>query len=209
MKLLIIGATGGTGKQLVQQALEQGHDVTVLVRDSSKLQSRSERLRVLTGNVLDPASVDAAVTGQDAVLSSLGTNKWREPTTLFSESAGILLSAMDRHGVRRLISITGIGVRETLGHGPLLYEYFFYPLFTKRIYADKDRMEEIIGKSGLDWVIVRPGILTNGPATGKCRAVTDLAGVRIGSISRADVAAFMLAQLTIDRYLRQAPVITY
>jgi putative NADH-flavin reductase len=143
------------------------------------------------------------------VLSALGSKQWRQPTTLFSESAKIVLSAMERHGVRRLVCISGIGVRPTLGHGPFLYEHFFYPLFTKLPYEDKDRMEEIIAKSRLDWVIVRPGVLTNGPATGKYHAVTELAGVRIGSISRADVAAFMLAQLTSDRYLRQMPVLTY
>jgi putative NADH-flavin reductase len=209
MKLLIIGATGRTGTHLLQQALEQGHDVTALVRDPSRLQIQHERLRVTTGNVLDSASVDSAAAGQDAVLSSLGTKQWRRPTTLFSDSARILLGAMERHGVRRLICITGIGVRETLGHCPFLYEHFFYPFFTKQIYKDKDVMEEMIRQSSVEWVIVRPGVLTNGPATGKYRAITDLTGIKIGTISRADVAAFMLAQLTSDRYLRQTPVLTY
>lgn len=209
MKLLIIGATGGTGKQLVQQALEQNHDVTALVRDPAKMQIRHERLRVVVGNILNPASVDAAVAGQDAILSSLGTRKWFRPTTLFSEGTKNLLRAMDRNGVRRLICITGVGVRETLGHGGFLYDKFFHPLFTKRIYDDKDRQEEIIRSSGLEWIIVRPGLLTNGPATGNYRVLTDLTGVTIGRISRADVAAFMLAQLTSDRYLRQAPVLAY
>lgn len=209
MKLLIIGATGGTGRHLLQQALHQQHEVTALVRDPSKLQIRHERLRVIAGNILDTLSVDSAVAGQDAVLSSLGTDKWFETVTLFSESAKILLPAMERHGVRRLICITGIGVRETIGHGPFLYDRVFYPLFTKRIYKDKDRMEEIIRGSSLEWIIVRPGVLTNGPATGKYRVITDLTGARIGNISRADVAAFMLAQLTSDQYLRQTPALTY
>jgi putative NADH-flavin reductase len=209
MKLLIIGATGGTGQLLLQQALSQGDDVTVLVRDPAKLQMCHQRLRVLKGDILDAASVDAAVAGQDAVLSSLGTKQWRRPTTLFSEGTKNLLRAMQRHQVRRLICITGVGVRETWGHGGFLYEKFFYPLFTKRIYEDKDRQEDLIRNSDRDWIIVRPGLLTNGPATGKYRALTDLTGVTIGRISRADVAAFMLAQLTSDRYLRQAPVLTY
>jgi putative NADH-flavin reductase len=209
MKLLIIGATGRTGRLLVQQALAEGHEVTALVRDPSKLQMQHECLRVAAGSVLDAASVDAAAAGQDAVLSSLGTNQWRRPTTLFSDSARILLAAMQRHRVRRLIRITGIGVRETLGHGPFLYEHFFYPFFTKKTYEDKDRMEEIIEESAVEWIIVRPGVLTNGPATGNYRAITDLTGVKIGAISRADVAAFMLAQLTSDRYLRQMPSLTY
>lgn len=209
MKLLIIGATGGTGKQLVQQALDQNHDVTVLVRDPARMQIRHQRLRIVLGDILDPASVDAVVAGQNAVLSSLGTRRWFSPTTLFSVSTKSLLRAMDRHGVRRLICITGVGVRETLGHGGFLYDKFFLPLFTKRIYEDKDRLEEIIRSSELEWIIVRPGLLTNGPAKGNYRVLTDLTGVTIGRISRADVAAFMLAQLTSDRYLRQTPVLTY
>jgi putative NADH-flavin reductase len=209
MKLLIIGATGGTGQLLVQKALAQGHDATVLVRDPSKLRSRQERLRVLVGDILDPVSVDSAVAGQDAVLSSLGTRKWFRPTTLFSEGTKNLLRSMDRHGVRRLICITGVGVRETLGHGGFLYDNFFHPIFTKRVYEDKDRQEEIIRNSGRQWIIVRPGLLTNGPARKNYRVLTDLTGVTIGRISRADVAAFMLAQLNSDRYLRQAPILTY
>jgi putative NADH-flavin reductase len=209
MKVLIIGAAGRTGRLLVEQALAQGHDVTALVRTPAKVQTRHPRLRVLQGDILNPASVDAVVAGQDAILSSLGTRQWLRPTALFSQGTGNLLKAMSRHGVRRLICITGVGVRDTRGHGPFIYENFLFPLFTKRVYEDKDRQEELIRRSDREWILVRPGLLTNGPATGKFRVLTHLRGATIGRISRADVAAFMLAQLVSSRYVRQAPVVTY
>jgi putative NADH-flavin reductase len=209
VKVLIIGATGGTGRQLVKQALTAGHQVTALARDPEKIRARHERLHVVQGNILDFNSLDMAVAGQEAVLSSLGTKSMFKPVIVFSEGTSNLLRAMTKHGVRRLICITGIGAGDSRGHGGFFYDKIILPIFLKKIYQDKDKQEELIRKSDRDWTIVRPGFLTNGPPKGNYRVLTDLTRVTVGRISRADVAAFMLAQLNSDRYLRQTPLLTY
>jgi putative NADH-flavin reductase len=209
VKVLIIGATGGTGRQLVEQALTAGHDVTAFVRDLEKIRVRHEPLRVVQGDILDFNSLDLAVAGQEAVLSSLGTKSVFKPVKVFSEGTSNLLRAMTKHGVHRLICITGIGAGDSRGHGGFFYDKIILPIFLKRIYRDKDKQEELIRKSDRDWTIVRPGFLTNGPPKGNYRVLTDLTGGTVGRISRADVAAFMVAQLNSDRYLCQTPLLTY
>ena len=208
MKILILGGSGSVGKHLVQQALELGHEVTVLLRSTGNLTIQHMRLRVLEGNVLVPETVAAAVEGQDAVVYSIGSDRMGE-VTLFSESTRILLIAMKKHGVRRLVAITGIGAGDSKGHGGWFYEWFIYPLFTKKIYIDKDRQEQLIRASDLEWVIVRPAAFTNGPLGGRLRAMTELDGVTIASISRADTAAFVLDQLSNDQWLRKTPLVGY
>lgn len=208
MKILVIGATGPTGQQIVEQGLAQGHEVTALVRNPDKFDMQHSSLQVVKGDILDSSSLDA-VQQQEAVISSLGTKKiGLETVTLFSEGTKNLIRAMERHSVKRLICITGIGAGDSKGHGGFLYDKLILPLVLKRIYDDKDRQEAEIRQSNLDWVIVRPGLLTNDPAKGNYRVLTDLAGVTAGKISRADVAAFVLQQLTDDRYLHQSPLIS-
>jgi putative NADH-flavin reductase len=209
MKVLILGATGSIGRHLVPQALALGHEVTALARDPSKFDVRLERLRVATGDALDPVAVDVAVSAQDAVIFSLGRSNHRTPTTMFSDATRILIHAMETHGVRRLVCITGIGAGDSKGHGGFLYDNIIFPWFAKETYADKDRQEALIRESSLDWIVVRPASFTNGPQRGNLRALTDLNGVTIRSISRADAAAFVLAQLRSDTYLRQTPLIGY
>jgi putative NADH-flavin reductase len=207
VKVLIIGATGATGQILMRQALEQGHEVTALARDPSAVASEDPRLRVLEGDALDASSVEAAVAGQGAVLSALGTRSVR-PTTLFSESTQNVISAMNKHGVRRLVCITGVGAGDSKGHVGFLYDRIILPFVVKNVYEDKGRQEEAIKQSDLDWVIVRPAQLTDEPVKGEYRVF--LGGSYTATkISRADVAAFMLAQLTDDTYVHKMPVISY
>jgi putative NADH-flavin reductase len=207
VKVLIIGATGATGRILMGEALAQGHEVTALARNPSAVAPEDHRPRVLQGNALDPSSVETAVAGQDAVLSALGTRSTR-PTTLFSESTQNIISAMKKHGVRRLVCITGIGTGDSKGHGGFLYDRIILPFVVKNVYEDKDRQEEAIRQSELDWVIVRPAQLTDEPARGEYRVF--LGGAYAAKkISRADVAAFMLAQLTDDTYVHKTPVISH
>ena len=132
-----------------------------------------------------------------------------EEVTLFSESTRILLFGMKKYGVRRLVAITGIGAGDSKGHGGWFYEWFIYPLFTKKLYIDKDRQEQLIRESDLEWVIVRPAAFTNGPLGGRLRAMTELDGVTIASISRADTAAFVLDQWSNDQWLRKTPLAGY
>jgi len=209
VNLLIVGATGGTGMQLVSQALERGHRVTALVRKERPMEPRPGLITVL-GNVLEPSSLERAVRGQDAVLSALGHKQWFRPTRILSEGTRNLIEAMRRHGVRRFVCETALGISDAWWQLGLYYTLFVRPFILPLYFWDKTRQEAIIRASDLDWTIVRPGVLTNGPKRGHYRH-----GPRVGHwlwtvrISRADVAAFMLDQLTDSRYFRASVGLAY
>ncbi len=210
MKLLIIGATGGTGRALVEQALEQGHVVTAFARNPTRIRITHERLTVAKGDVLDYNSVDSAVRDKDAVLSALGHKRWFIKTSILSNGTRNIIRAMEKHGVKRLVCETSLGVADSRGKLGLYYTLFVIPFITFFYFKDKERQERYIKESNLDWIIVRPGQLTNGPQRGAYRH-----GPNVGSklwtvrISRADVADFMLKQLTDDSYLRKTPGVAY
>jgi putative NADH-flavin reductase len=146
VKVLIIGATGGTGRILLEKALEQGHEVTALARNPSAVAPQDYRPRVLRGNALDPDAVEAAVARQDAVLLALGTRSTK-PTTLFSAGTANIVGAMKKHGVRRLVCLTRVGGGDDKGHGGFLYDRVFLPLVLRNPYGDKGRQEEILRRS--------------------------------------------------------------
>jgi len=209
MKLLIIGASRGIGRQLLEQAVQAGHVVTAMARHVDQLPRQHEGLRVMAGDILEPQQVRQAVTGQEAVCLTIGIGVTWKPVTVFSQGTENVLAAMAEHGVRRLVCVTGIGAGDSKGHGGFLYDRIFKPLLLKTIYEDKDRQEALIKASDTDWTIVRPGFLTTGPLTGNYRVLTDLRGVTASNISRADVAHFILQELSSHRYLRQTPLVTY
>jgi putative NADH-flavin reductase len=161
------------------------------------------RVRIIKADALDKGAVDQAVRGQQASMYAIGV-KTIGRTTLFSESTGILIYAMERNRVKRLVCITGVGAGETKGHGGFLYDWILFPLITKPVYQDKEVQEGLIRQSSLDWVIVRPAVFREGTASEKLEAVTDVRGVTLRRIARAEVAAFVLEQLMDDRYLRKA-----
>jgi putative NADH-flavin reductase len=205
-RLLIVGATGGTGRQLVAQALERGFAVTALVRTPAKLAIDHERLTVMQGDVLDAAAVEAAVRGQDAVLCALGHPPRPFPTRILSRGTANILRAMSDCGVGRLVCETSLGIGGSAGRMGLYYTFLVIPLILPFYFWDKTRQERIIAGSGLDWIIVRPGALTNGPRRGRLRHGRGVGNfIWTVSVSRADVAAFMLDQLSSDAYLRAAP----
>lgn len=205
-RVLIVGATGGTGRQLVARALELGFTVTALVRNPSRLPADHPRLTVARGDVLDATAVEAAMRGQEAVLSALGHKRYFYPTRILSEGTSNILRAMETHRVRRLVCATSLGIGDSAGRMGLYYTLFVIPLILPFYFLDKTRQERIIAGSNVDWVIVRPGALTNGAKRGRLRH-----GSRVGSflwtvrVSRADVAEFMLDQLATNKYLRAAP----
>lgn len=208
MKLLIIGATGGTGRELVEQALAQGHDVTAFVRNPSKIEIKNERLTIAQGDVLNYQSVEKAVQGKDAVLSALGHNRWFVKTTILSEGTKNIITAMEKHGVKRFICETTLGIGNTRGKLGLYYTLFVIPVIVFFYFRDKETQERYIKESTLDWIIVRPGQLTNGKRLGRYRHGLNIGSrLRTVSISRADVADFMLKQLTNDTYLHKTPAI--
>lgn len=209
MKILILGGSHGIGLELARQALEEGHHVTILARHPEKVGFRHDHLTIQKGDSTRPEDVERAVADQDAVVSTLGTKPTRKPVKLFSESARNTVEALRKRGRKPLIHVTGIGTGDSRGHGGFLYDRIVQPLLLKTTYEDKEREEEILRKSGLDWTVVRPGFLTNGPRTGKFKVVTDMRGVKAGKISRADVAGFILGQLKTPAYRGQAPLVTY
>ncbi|HOC42847.1 MAG TPA: SDR family oxidoreductase [Thermoanaerobaculales bacterium] len=209
-RILIIGATGGTGRQLVKQALERGYAVTALVRDPSRLQIDHPRLAVVRGDVLDPAAVGEAVRGQDAVLSALGHKRFFYPTRILSEGTRNILGAIEAHGVPRLICETSLGIGDSAGRMGLYYTFFVIPLILPFYFWDKTRQERLIAGSGVEWVIVRPGVLTNGEARGRYRHGRGVGSfLRTVRIARGDVASFMLDQLASDSYLGTAPGVSW
>ena len=250
MKLVVFGATGGTGRALVEQALAQGHEVRAFVRNPAKMTTQHEKLKVVKGNVTDCHSVGAAVAGQDAVFSALGVRfnwvplitaiivsqvlvrtiampRWLQLLTdiglpilallytartppIVSQATKCILAAMEREGTKLFICESSLGIGDSKGQLGPFYTYFFIPILLRNVFADKEVQEKAIEASHVDWVIVRPGALTNGPKTGKYQAGFPVTDRSIqGRISRADVADFMLRQLTDSTYLRKTPGLSY
>src|SRR5450631_970591 len=209
MRICVIGASRGIGYELILIALEEGHEVTVLLRNPAKLNISDSRLKIVKGDILDSSSVTAAIAGQDAVCLCIGIPPTRKPVNVFSRGAERVLAAIDRESHQKLITVTGIGAGDSKGHGGFFYDRLINPLLLGTIYADKDRQESIIKASDVEWLIVRPGFLTNGPRTGKYRVIENLSGITAGKISRADVADFMLKQLSTPTYFRKTPLLTY
>lgn len=208
MKLTIFGATGRTGKLLLQQALDAGHQVVAFARTPSKLGIEHEHLDVVQGDVQDSEQVAAALAGTEAVLSVLGPTS-NEPTYEVSKGMGNIMVAMDQHGVRRLIQTVGAGVGDP-NDKPGLFDKgikVMLKLASRHVYEDMVRVNDAIRSSDLDWTLVRVPMLTDDPPTGDVKV--GYLGEGVGSrISRADIAAFVLKQVDDSTYLRQAPVIS-
>lgn len=210
-RVLVIGASQGIGRETVKALLSDGHDVTALARRASRMALSHPHLVKRDGDALDAAVVAAALAGQDAVIQTLGVSVGLDAvlkgTTLFSRATRILVDSMVTNGPRRLIAVTGIGAGETRGHLGFVYDTLMFPLLLKRVYDDKDVQEQIIRRSPLEWTIARPGILTDGAASGRYRAIIDPAEWRAATISRADVARFLADELATGRFVGKAPVV--
>jgi putative NADH-flavin reductase len=209
--ILVIGATGPSGLAICKQALAAGMKVRVLVRTPSRLPSElSGKLDVVQGDVLNGEKMLAAVRGVDAVVSALGTPLQRTPVTLLSRGTQNIMQAMGQAGVSRLLCITGMGAGDSRGHGSFLYDRVILPLLLGQIYLDKDRQEQLVRASGLDWTLIRPAFLTNGAQTGQYRCINQFGKRdRMGKISRADVAHFVVRELQQAQHSRQVANLSY
>jgi len=197
MKLTIFGATGATGTSLTSQALAAGHEVTAVVRDPARLAVPAHpRLRIVTGNVMDPGSIAPALEGADAVISAVGP-RGTGPTTVIADSVRSIIAAMDKTGTRRFVQVSGSVVADE-GESPYM-RYLVKPVarrtFLRHVCADMRAGEDEIRHSDLDWTIVRPPALTDKPATGTYRTAIDRNLPRGFQVSRADLAACMLVLL--------------
>lgn len=207
MKILVLGATGATGQLIVRDAAARGHYVVALVR--AKAGANLPGAEVIEGDVRDEGTLARALNGCDAVISALGTGMGLREVDLLTVATRAVVAAMIRAGVRRLVCISALGVGDSRNHGGIVFDRLFQPLLLGPAYKDKDRQEAVIRTSSLDWVVVRPARLINGAMRGSIRATTDLATVNGGKIARADVAQFVVEQLTTDTWLRQTPVILW
>ncbi len=193
MKLTVFGATGGTGSQVIDQALAAGHEVRAVVRDATRLTQSHANLEVVVADVMNPRAIVEAVTGCDAVVSAMGSRDGRAPTTVCADSARSIVQAMHNAGTRRLVVVSGTGPFDE-GEGPGM-RYILKPigsLFLKHVFADFVAMEKVVRASGLDWTIMRPPRLTDRPFTGHYRTRRDLNLHRNFMVSRADLADLIL-----------------
>ncbi|NEP14630.1 MAG: SDR family oxidoreductase [Symploca sp. SIO2C1] len=209
MKLLIFGATGGVGRQVVEQALEQGHTVTAFVRNPAKLDIQHPNLNFVQGDVLDFPSVEHVVQRQDAVVCTLGSGQ-KLTGTVRSQGTRHIVQAMQKSGIQRFICQTTMGVGDSWGSLNFYWKYIMFGLILRNVFADHERQEQDVKQSGLDWTIVRPGAFVDGGKTSQYRhgfPGTDKTCKL--KISRADVADFILKQLVDDSYLHQTPSLSY
>jgi putative NADH-flavin reductase len=199
MRIALFGATGGTGRQFIRQACAAGHEVTAVVRDPSRLTETHPRLSVLQADVMDAAAIGPAIEGRGAVVSAVGSRAGRVPTTVCADSALSIVRAMHTTGTRRLVVVSA-GTVTTDGDGPLT-RLVMKPLLSRLLehtIADKRRLEEIVRASGLQWTILRPPMLTDGPNNGIYRSAIDHNVRGALRVSRADLAHCIL-QCLVER----------
>ncbi|WP_353648226.1 NAD(P)H-binding protein [Nakamurella sp. A5-74] len=203
MRIVVFGATGGTGSQVVRQAVAAGHEVTAVIRRSGALAAQ-QRLQVVVGALDEMDVVENAVRGQDVVISALGTDR-KGPTTVCTDAIGVILTAMRTQHLGRLLVVSAYGAADT--HDRSLYSRLLWAMKGDSM-RDKESMEALVRESEVDWTIVRPPALTNGPSTGAYRTGTDLPiGLR-SRISRADLAGFLLRESAAPAFTKLAPRIT-
>lgn len=207
MKVLVIGASGGTGSIAVRGLLEQGHDVTAFARRAASITTQHPRLQVVVGDVRDGDALDRAVAGQDAVLSAFGPRELKKDDIQEVFMRHLVVS-MKKHGVKKVVNLSAWGAGDSREHIVFFFRVIRATVL-KNVFDDKERGEVILVGSGLDYVNVRPGQLTNGePRKTPVKASLQPAGIE-PRLDRADLAAFMIAQLTDDTWNGQSPLVGY
>lgn len=208
MRVLIFGASKGIGLETTHQALVAGHDVRALARSAGAIAISNSSLEKMRGNALKTRDVEAAVVGVDVVIQTLGVGLGElfRPIHLFSDATRILITAMKKQSIKRLICVTGFGAGDSRASISCLQRLPFQVVFG-RAYDDKTLQEQLIKESELDWTIVRPGVLTNGPQTGHYQILPEALQWRNGVISRANVADFLVKQIEDRASIGKAPVL--
>jgi putative NADH-flavin reductase len=207
--IAVFGGTGKTGRRVVDRALAKGWSERVLARDPARLATTDDRLRVIQGDVLDASAVENTVAGSDAVLSMIGHVKG-SPENLQAEGTRLMVEAMKQHGVSRIITLTGGGLRADGRDEPKLPDRIIrglLKLLSPKILADSEAHLEVLEASGLDWTVVRGPRLTEAPGTGAF-GVGWVGGDSTTKISRDDLADFLLTQIDDRQYLRELPFIS-
>lgn len=208
MRILIVGASKGIGLETVRQALASGHEVRALARSAEDISVTDPKLAKIRGDALNKEDVEAALTGVDAVVLTLGIglSELFKPVNLFSTATRVLIDAMKAQGVNRLVCVTGFGAGDSQASISPLQRIPFNIVFG-RAYADKSRQEKMIKESSLDWTIVRPGVLMNGPKTGRYKILRKSSEWRNGIVSRSNVADFLVLEIDKANCLHNTPVL--
>ena len=207
MKVIIFGATGGTGKQLVKRSLAAGFETSAFVRSNpQRLAEFRSRINVFQGDVRDIDAVDQAIQGQTAVVVALGVIPGRTQRILSKGTANII-GCMEKQGVKRLVVETGAGLIDDQARLPFLWRLVASLPPMRGMFDDKRKQEALIKDSGLDWIIVRPANLTNGPSTSSYQTGERLRLRTSSTVSRADVADFMINQISASDWLKKAVMI--
>ena len=208
MRVLIVGASKGIGLETARQALDAAHDVRALARSTTAIADSNPSLEKIRGDALKTEDLEAALVGVDVVIQTLGVGLGDlfRPVHLFSDATRVLIAAMRRQGVKRLICVTGFGAGDSRASISCLQRLPFQIVFG-RAYDDKSLQEKLIKESELDWTIARPGVLTSGPRTGRYRIIVEASQWRNGIISRADVAEFIVRQIGDQAYIHKTPVL--
>ena len=208
--ILVIGASRGIGQAVTEAAVLRGHGIRAMSRSGAAPPGHAGRIEAFKGDALAPDDVVRALEGIDVVVQALGVpvslDLITKPVTLFSAATRVLLPAMAAANVNKLVAVTGFGAGDSNASINLLQRLPF-TLFLGRAYDDKSEQERLIEASDLDWLIVRPGVLTSGPKSGAYRVLTEPNSWRNGIVSRADVADFITERISIDRFGREKPVI--
>jgi putative NADH-flavin reductase len=208
VRVLIFGATGGTGRCLVSQGLEQGRQVTALVRNPATLTSENSDLTIVKGSLSDRNSIASALNGASAAISVLGNKTGKalfKPITVISRSLPAIISAMRQSRVDRLLFVTSFGINSEM----FWLEKLLLRTVFRNLFADLPAQQKLIQESGLNWTIVRPARLTNGPKTGVYRCGEHIYIHPFTSISRADVADFLWKEAVSPEHQRKVVTISY
>ena len=201
MRVLVIGGTGGLGREVVASVLGSGHQGTALVRHREA--ALPTKVEMVEGDVLDPSSLTAALVEQEAVICALGTPSPRRSSTLLREGTKNLVDAMDREGVRRLVCVTLLGLGASRNNSSLLYGGVILRVLAPMV-PDKAAQERVVRDSALDWTLVRPPRFVGGNAHGRVRAIPEGDTGRLGHVVRADLARFLVETATGSSYVGQA-----
>jgi putative NADH-flavin reductase len=205
MNIVIFGANGPTGRILTKQALASGHTVVAAIRHPEAFSMQHARLQVVHGDVFDIPSVEQAITGHDVVLSTIGVPYSRKPITVYSQGTANIIHAMKHHGLRRLVCVSSGGTNpHSDPQEGFIFGRIIKPIVGKTMYADMFRMETLVRKSDLDWTIVRPARLFDAPTVTHYQVAQAYMVPGGKNTSRADLADFMLQQLTTDEYVQKA-----
>ncbi|MFD1417933.1 NAD(P)-dependent oxidoreductase [Companilactobacillus keshanensis] len=207
MKLLIIGATGPTGRKVIESALELGDTVTAFARHTESLNDINDKINIIPGDAILTADLEKAMIGQDAVISTLGRGGSIHAHNLFTRAAVSIVNSCNHTEVPRLIWLSSFGVGDTFQDATATQK-IAYRTFLRNIYANKKASEQIIHASKLNWTIVYPSALTNGSAKGKFKADDHIKMHGIPMISRGDVADFLCAAAHDDKWIHRNAVIT-